>query len=218
MRDRARKEKLKEIPEGFHITDGQYTCPICGYSITGDQTWYDKHGLKCIDCQGSVDKKILPGSVFKDKDSWYSVWEFDYYFKIKLPAVRKFVRQGKLKSRIVPNAQGGKHCEIFLIKDNAGVLPKKPKGFLVKDGDGRSHVEYESVDISGLTGEEGKKNRAVSPLKNRFSLSENALHQLANVSGQSLSIKNRPGSIVCGAVSSQTHFVSRMAIKILIAQ
>lgn len=159
-RDRERKDKLKDNPKGFHISDGVYTCPICGYHISGDQTWYDKHGLKCLDCQRAVDKRMLPGSVFKSKDSWYSVWEFDYYFKIKSPTVRKFVRQGKLKSCIVPNVQGGKHCEIFLIKDNAGVLPKKPKSFLVKDEDNRVHVEYEPVDISGLTGEDDKKKHA----------------------------------------------------------
>lgn len=153
-KDQLRKDKLKNNPEGFHVMDGEYTCPVCGYNISGDQTWYDKHGLKCLDCQRAVDKRILPGSVFKNKDSWYSVWEFDHYFKIKSPTVRKFVRQGKLKSRIVFNAQGGKHCEIFLIKDNVGVLPKKPKSFLVKGENDRVHVEYEPVDISNLVGKD----------------------------------------------------------------
>lgn len=153
VRDRMRQDKLKDNPKGFHVIDGQYTCPICGWHISGDKTWYNKHGLKCLDCQRAVDKKIIPGSVFKNKDSWYSVWEFDHYFKIKSPTVRKFVRQGKLKSRVILNEQGRKHAEIFLIKDNIGMLPEKPKSFLVKDENGMVHTEYEPVDISGLIGE-----------------------------------------------------------------
>jgi len=175
IKDKIRQDKLKENPKGFHVTDGQYTCPICGCHISGDQTWYDKHGLKCLDCQKAVNKKIIPGSVFKNKDSWYSVWEFDYYFKIKSPTVRKFVRQGKLKSRVIPGIQGGKHSEIFLIKDNIGVLPEKPEGYLVKDEKDMIHVEYKSVKLPDFMVVPGKNKLAVTAKDNSKNEEESIL-------------------------------------------
>lgn len=158
--DCLRKNKLKENPKGFHLDDGKsYSCCICRESISNEQTWWDENGIKCLHCQKAVDKKIIPKSVCKNDDSWYAPWQFDYYFKIKTQTVQKFVRQGKLKSRIIPNINGGKHFELFLIKDNVGVLPEKPKSFLVKDEKGMVHVEYDKVDVSKLTEEDDKNNK-----------------------------------------------------------
>ncbi|PJA87317.1 MAG: hypothetical protein CO141_00120 [Candidatus Moranbacteria bacterium CG_4_9_14_3_um_filter_42_9] len=149
--DCFRKRKLKDHPKGFHLDDGKtYSCRICRESISNEQTWWDEGGIKCLHCQKALDKKIIPKSVCKDDESWYATWEFDYYFKIKSPTVRKLVRQGKLKSRTVPNINGGEHFELFLIKDNIGVLPEKPESYLVKDEQDRVHVEYKDVDVSKL--------------------------------------------------------------------
>jgi len=152
--DCLRKNKLKEKPKGFHLDDGKtYSCCICRESISNEQTWWDENGIKCLHCQKALDKKIIPKSVCKNDDSWYAPWQFDYYFKIKTQTVQKFVRQGKLKSRVIPDINGGKHFELFLIKDNVGILPEKPKSFSVKDEKDMVHVEYEPVDVSKLTGE-----------------------------------------------------------------
>jgi hypothetical protein len=157
-REHFLKEKLKDSPKGFHFDDGGiYTCPICRQHISNEQVWYDKNGLKCLHCQMALDKKIIPGSVCKRDGSWYSDWEFDYYFGIKTPTLRKFVRQGKIKSRIIPNLQGGKHIEIFLIKDNPGILPQKPESFLVKDESNMVHVEYKPVTLPDFMEEVRKK-------------------------------------------------------------
>lgn len=146
--DCFRKRKLKDHPKGFHLDDGEiYSCRICRESISNGRTWWDEGGIKCLHCQKALDKKIIPKSVCKNDKSWYATWEFDYYFKIKSPTVRKLVRQGKLKSRIIPNINGGEHFELFLIKDNIGVLPEKPESYLVKDEQNRVHVEYKPVKL-----------------------------------------------------------------------
>ncbi len=73
------------------------------------------------------------------------MWEFDYYFKIKSPTIRKFVRQGKLKARNIPDENGKTYFELFLIKDNPDVLLKKPRSRLVETKDKMVAVEYEKV-------------------------------------------------------------------------
>jgi len=158
--DCIRKCKLKDHPKGFHLDDGKtYTCFICKESISNEQTWWDESGIKCMHCQKALDKKIIPKSVCKNDDSWYAGWEFNYYFNIKTPTVRKFVRQGKLKPRIIKNIDTGKpHFELFLIKDNKEVLPNKPESYWVKNDKDMIHLEYRKVDISKLTGTYNKNN------------------------------------------------------------
>jgi len=157
VRERMRKDQLKEHPKGFHLDDGgTYNCCVCRQYISDKQAWYDKNGIKCIICQKALDKKIIPASACRNRDSWYALWELEDYFGLKYQTAKKFVRQGKLKSRIVPNSEGKVHCELFLIKDNLSVLPEKPKSFLVKDEDGKYHTEYEPVKITKLLDGEGK--------------------------------------------------------------
>lgn len=146
MEERRRKHRLETEPKGFHMDDGIRNCPLCYSQMSGKQTWYDKYGMKCMTCQKALDKKKIPASIFKDKDknTWYSMSEFDWYFGIKSSAIRKFVRQGKLKMRTVPLENGGTHFEFFLIKDNPGVLPNKPRSRVVTEN-GWSHTEYEKV-------------------------------------------------------------------------
>jgi len=149
-REQGWKKKLEENPKGFHLTDGTYSCCICGQNVTGDNSWYDQNGIKCLLCQKAVENNIIPPEVCHDKDDWYGVWEFDYYFKIKSATVRKFIRHGQLKARIVPNENGHTHYEILMIKDNPDVLPPKPKSHMVKDKNGMCHVEYEEVKLDKL--------------------------------------------------------------------
>ncbi len=116
------KEKLKDSPKGFSLMDGKtYNCGICHNYIKDEQLWYDKWGKKCLACQDAVNKKVIPGKICYNDEYWYATWEFDTYFKLKSPTVRKLVRQGVLKARVVP--QTG--FEVFLIKENVNVLPPK---------------------------------------------------------------------------------------------
>ena len=128
------KEKLKSLPKGFSFMDGKtYNCGICHSTIKDEQLWYDKWGSKCLPCQDAVNKKIIPGKICYNDKLWYSTWEFDSYFKMKAPTVRKLTRQNILKARVVP--QTG--FAVFLIKENIDVLPPK------------KIIEYISLPVEG---------------------------------------------------------------------
>ncbi|MFA6528058.1 MAG: hypothetical protein WCT46_00785, partial [Candidatus Gracilibacteria bacterium] len=130
LRDVRRNERLKKEPKGFHLDDGEgYTCPICKYTMSYQETWYDKRGMKCIHCQKALDKHVIPVSVLKNDKSWYSMHDFSYYFGIKSQSIRKLVRLGELKSRIIYGPNDSIRAEIFLIKDNLDVLGGKPKSY-----------------------------------------------------------------------------------------
>lgn len=121
-RERQNKEKLKKLPKGFSFMDGKtYNCGICGTQIKDEQLWYDKWGAKCLACQKAIDEKIVLGEICGNENLWYSIWEFDFYFKLKAPTVRKLIRQNVLKARIIPDTG----FRIFLIQENSDTLPPK---------------------------------------------------------------------------------------------
>jgi hypothetical protein len=120
-----RKELLKESPKGFHIDEKGCNCPICGSIASGENSWFDKDGLKCMPCQKAIDNKIIPVSVIKNRDSWYSKGDLDSYFNIKNAELNKFIKQGLLKDRIIYKEGKKIHFQLFLIKDNKDVLPPK---------------------------------------------------------------------------------------------
>lgn len=139
-RDEQRKKRLETEPDGFPL-EGGYSCFICGQS--GD-IWYDKYGYSCPPCLAARRKRIIPVGAYRKKDSWYAMWEFDHYFGAKSATVRKFIRNGKLKARIVPDEAGRPHYYLFMIKENAGFLPPKPRSHAVQNGEWMS-IEYEKV-------------------------------------------------------------------------
>ena len=69
VKENERKQRLKKEPEGFNLTDGPYSCCICGKQVNGDQSWYDKNGIKCLLCQKAVKDGIVPAFACKDNDS-----------------------------------------------------------------------------------------------------------------------------------------------------
>ena len=146
--DHVRQLKLKDSPKGFHIEGIGYSCAICGNSVSNDETWYDQDGISCLFCRDAKWKKIIPRSAYKDKESWYASWELENHFKVKWPTIRKFIRLGKLKPRIVPGKDGGAHFQFFMIKDNEGFLPPKPKIYSVPvEGQERTFtIKYEEVE------------------------------------------------------------------------
>lgn len=147
--DRKNKEldrRLEMHPQGFQMEDeGIYNCGICGNQMTGEQTWYDQYGLKCRTCQKAVDDGIIPGSICRDKDSRYTMWELERYFNVKAATVRRYIREGKLKARIILRENGRPYCCIIMIGDNIGLLPPKPKGKVVKNEDGSLSVKYGNI-------------------------------------------------------------------------
>jgi len=115
------KHRLKKEPEGFHL-DGEYTCSVCHRQVGKDENWYDQWGIKCLLCQKAVKDELVPGFACRDSDSRYTMWQLEDKFGIKHPTARKLVRQGKLKARIVPYADGKPYEYVFLKKENPDLI------------------------------------------------------------------------------------------------
>jgi hypothetical protein len=148
-----RKKKLEENPKGFTLEGIGYSCFICGNGTPAGGNWYDKYGIKCLTCQKAIDRKEIPASLAKDKESWYSKYDLESCFNIKGPALRKWIKDGIIKARTLTSDGKGVHYQLFLIKDNLGFLPPKKlvKSELVKetrDGKDWYHSEpwYKFVD------------------------------------------------------------------------
>jgi hypothetical protein len=122
---KARDEKLKANPNGFHLDGQGYGCFICGAGTHEGDNWYDKYGIKCLICQKAIDNGEIPASLAENKDSWYSKYEIERNFGVKSPTLRKWVRKGIIKERTVSCYGKGVHYELFLIKDNKDFLPPK---------------------------------------------------------------------------------------------
>jgi len=140
------KKQLDENPKGFHLEGEGYSCFICGVSVSNEQTWYDKYGIKCLVCQSAIDRKIIPATAASDKDSWYSQLDLENSFFINRWGIKRFVKEGLLKPRIVPGLAGGVHCQLFLMRDHQGILPPKnltkwPMVKVQKDGEAWYHSE-----------------------------------------------------------------------------
>jgi DNA-directed RNA polymerase subunit M/transcription elongation factor TFIIS len=128
-------ERLEANPDGFILEGVGRNCAICGQGSREDGSWYDKYGLKCLVCQKAIDVGEIPASLAQEKDSWYSKWDLESNFNLTHHAIKKWVKDGLLKSRTVSQYGKGVHVEIFLIEDNKEFLP--PKNLL----EGRS-VKY----------------------------------------------------------------------------
>lgn len=125
LEELCRKKRLEGSPKGFHIEGIGYSCAICGDSISNNETWYDKYGIKCLLCQSAINKKIIPATAAKNRDSWYSKYDLESRFNINYHALKKFIKHDILKPRIILNEVGSPHAQIFLIKDNEDTLPPK---------------------------------------------------------------------------------------------
>lgn len=123
--DEAREEKLKANPNGFILEGVGRNCAICGNGSREDGSWYDQYGIKCLICQKAIDVGEIPASLAKNKDSWYSKWDIEHNFNLKTPTIKKWVKDGILKSRTVSHYGQGVHTELFLLEDNKGFLPPK---------------------------------------------------------------------------------------------
>jgi hypothetical protein len=124
MQDTRRKKMLEESPKGFHL-DQTGTCLICGQSTSHEKSWYDRYGLKCLNCQKAINRKIIPVAIAIDKEKWYSKYDLESYFNIKSALLIKYIKHAILKDRIILDENKNVHFQLFLIKDNKNVLPPK---------------------------------------------------------------------------------------------
>lgn len=119
VEEQRRLKRLEKEPKGFHLLDGKhYNCLICHRLITDHETWWTKEGTKCLDCQLAIDKRIIPKSVCKNRDSWYASWQLTHEFELHSSTIGKMIREGTLKPREIKTESGTLHERIFLKKDN----------------------------------------------------------------------------------------------------
>lgn len=137
-KEAIREKKLKDHPKGFHLDDGLYNCIICYKQVTGEESWWDNLGPKCVTCQKTVERKVIPEYVCKNRDSWYAMWELKSKFGIYPATAKRMIREGKLKARIIKDEVGKDYFYIFLanenkkfLKENSNFKKKKDKYFFV---------------------------------------------------------------------------------------
>lgn len=121
---------LKEQPDGFAFDKDGYGCHLCGHSAPVGHSWFDRWGLKCMDCQKGINDRTIPGYVVKYQDSWYSGVDLFSYFNLDRKECKSLIKAGVLKKRVILNSHGKLHMEFFLMADHKGVLPSKK---LLKD-------------------------------------------------------------------------------------
>jgi hypothetical protein len=135
LEDQDRLRQLIESPGGFHLEKKGHSCRICHGAAFGKNSWFDEHGLKCWPCQDAIDQKIIPPSVATDCDSWYTDYELESNFGLTAAVRRKWIKKGLLISRTIVRSDKRSHLQIFLVSDNAAMLPPKKlvQGHMVKE-------------------------------------------------------------------------------------
>ena len=123
-KDRILKKKLDEFPGGFQFDGDGYACHICEHSKSSVY-WYDKYGVKCLTCQAAIDRKEIPASLAKDRDSWYSAVDLEIFFNANGQTIKKWIKKGVMKVRTIINDDNSVRAQLFLIEDNKDVLPPK---------------------------------------------------------------------------------------------
>lgn len=112
--EKARFRRLEQEPKGFSIPGEGRSCSLCKQSIH-NEGWFDNWGFKCLNCQNTINKRIIPGSVCKDWDNKKSITDSALAMElgISIHKIRKLIREGKIIGRRVPNGP-----YIILRKDN----------------------------------------------------------------------------------------------------
>ncbi len=115
MAQKALKKRLETEPKGFVLEGKGRNCSLCGRGVYEGDGWYDKWGFKCMNCQGAVNKKKIPGSLCGDWDHKKCITDSDLSWKSGLhtQTIRKLIRNGEIKARPIP-----KGPFMILRKDN----------------------------------------------------------------------------------------------------
>lgn len=111
-------KRLEKEPKGFAIPSNGRTCSLCKRSVHGE-VWWDKWGMKCLDCQEALDKKVIPGYVFKDRDNERHITgsELSWRYGLHPQTVKKLIRTGELKPRII-KSKDYSDTIVFLKREN----------------------------------------------------------------------------------------------------
>jgi len=144
--ENARKERLKNEPEGFFLNDGKgpYTCGICSQGAYGEDIWWSLNGLWCRNCRKNIKEGVIPPLKhrYEDKDIYFQDWQIKDDFGVH-PATRaKLKREGLLKGRDLKNEKGRIYYTVYLVSENRDFLKKYPRKdrkirMTVSDKDGK---------------------------------------------------------------------------------
>lgn len=98
--------RLEREPDGFIFPAEGRICTLCMGGGAGD-FWYDKKGMRCMDCQNAYVKKIIPGYVFTDKDNKRHITETRLIVRHNADRkeIRKYIKGGVLKARRIEHGQ-----------------------------------------------------------------------------------------------------------------
>ncbi|MEO6508676.1 MAG: hypothetical protein ABIO02_01875 [Patescibacteria group bacterium] len=127
-----RKRRLEKEPDGFLLNDGTvgYTCGICSEIISGDNTWWDLKGIRCVDCQRNLKEDIVPMEIFDDNYGYDVVvkdWELKSHYGIHPATVRKLHRNGVLKGRDLKRIDGSVYETLYVVSENEAFFKDHPK-------------------------------------------------------------------------------------------
>lgn len=121
--DQRRKQRLKKEPDGF-VLEGSYTCHVCQNTAFNRNHLYTKWGINCSECYAALKSGIIPSYVALHRESYFLDWQLQSDFEIHPQTIRKYVRQGVLKARIIPTADGGTYEHIFLRRENPALVSR----------------------------------------------------------------------------------------------
>ena len=121
-------QRLIEEPKGFSLEGEGRGCAVCR-RMTRGQVWYDKNGLKCMNCQRALDNKVIPKSVcgYDKRKTWFSIYDLERQLGIKPQTAKKLIKEGKLKAREIKDENGGTYFYVFLNKENPEWIKQKTK-------------------------------------------------------------------------------------------
>ncbi|MBU6321159.1 MAG: hypothetical protein KGI78_01920 [Patescibacteria group bacterium] len=122
--DARRKRRLRQEPDGYEL-EGSYSCCICRNTARGTNHLYTKWGILCRSCHSAILVGIIPPYVATSRHSYFLDWQLQSDFKIHPQTMRKYVRQGALKARIILTPDGKPYEYVFLRRENSGLVSRE---------------------------------------------------------------------------------------------
>lgn len=110
--------RLEREPSGFVFPADGRICKVCMGGGSGD-FWYDKKGMRCMDCQTAYIKRIIPGYVFTDEDNKRHITETSLIVRHNADRkeIRKYIKEGLLKPRRIDHGKF-QPTLVFLKREN----------------------------------------------------------------------------------------------------
>lgn len=117
LMEKARFHQLEQEPGGYAMPGEGRNCSLCERGVY-DDGWFDKWGFKCTNCQEAVNKRIIPGSICRDRNHTKAIPDTTLAMKldVKVGQIRRLIREGKIIARAIPHGP-----YVILRKDNPGL-------------------------------------------------------------------------------------------------